>query len=195
MSPIEQRVILKLLLVTYKALNDPASDYTAEGLHHYSPTLTLHSSSFITLLNNRVILKLLLVTCKKALIGLAPDYFTERRHHYSPTRTLHSSSFITPLNNRVEQTKKTEFTNLFYSKFVQVVMSRQILTCFNILIPPPKAHNSVEKAAKIAAVKIKFLDCNEKGELLAETVRQAIEVCSSTPSPPPPPPYKPLKLS
>ena len=45
-------VIFKLLLVTYKALDSLAPDYITEPLRHYSPARTLHSSSFITLLNN-----------------------------------------------------------------------------------------------------------------------------------------------
>lgn len=43
--PVEQRIIFKLLLVTYKALHGLAPDYIMELLHHYTPARTLRSSN------------------------------------------------------------------------------------------------------------------------------------------------------
>ncbi len=43
--PIKDRIVFKILLITYKALNDLAPPYISELLTHYTPRRTLRSSS------------------------------------------------------------------------------------------------------------------------------------------------------
>ena len=44
--PGNDRIMLKLLLITYKSLNGLASVYTNELLHHHSPCRPLRSSDY-----------------------------------------------------------------------------------------------------------------------------------------------------
>ena len=56
--PVNDRIMFKLLLITYKSLNGLAPVYINELLHHYSPCRSLRSSGY----NLVVILKTTAVT-------------------------------------------------------------------------------------------------------------------------------------
>ena len=84
--PIHERIIFKLLIITYKYLNDSAPSYLTELITPYQPNRTLRSSSDTSILTKT---KTRLSSSKKGFYAAAPNLWNNL-----PCEIRHSISLI-----------------------------------------------------------------------------------------------------